>query len=260
MRAAVGAVVGQAMGCERAAGCGGGCARMPGTRGAGKPLKGHNKPVTCLAWEPLHCMAAPPARPAAAAAGAEAAAAVEEGERSPWHGLPLRVASGSKDGTVRIWNVLRGRSGAPVRWPLRLPTLPRPERCRCVCSCIATLSGHTASVQSIVWGGQRVFALARACAAAPCACCGEDGGCVYGALCACRVCARAGQGLLYSASQDRTIGVWDTQTAVGKLVRVLKGAWLLDRGAAARAAAGCAQATRTGSTRSACPPSPPCGG
>jgi ribosome assembly protein 4 len=82
-----------------------------------KPLKGHKKWITGLAWEPMmlnkDC---------------------------------TRVASSSKDGSIKIWDIRRG-------------------------ICLLSLTGHTAAVKSIKWGGS---------------------------------------GLLYSASQDRTIKVWET--------------------------------------------------
>ncbi|KIW51254.1 hypothetical protein PV05_09993 [Exophiala xenobiotica] len=71
----------------------------------GGPLKGHTKWITSLTWEPYHNQA--PGKP--------------------------RLASASKDGTVRIWDV-----------PLR-----RVEQ---------TLSGHKGSVTCVRWGGfNRVF-------------------------------------------------------------------------------------------------------
>lgn len=66
----------------------------------GGPLKGHSKWVTSLAWEPYHLQT--PGRP--------------------------RVASASKDGTVRIWDVVGGRIDM-------------------------TLARHTASVSCVKWGG-----------------------------------------------------------------------------------------------------------
>jgi len=95
----------------------------------GQPLKGHKQWITSLCWEPLH-------------------------RRSPVE----RLASGSKDTTIKIWNIRTGR-------------------------CEISLSGHTDSVECVKWGGE---------------------------------------GLLYSASRDRSIKVWAVEEA-GKLVRSLLG-------------------------------------
>ncbi|KAL6716182.1 ribosome assembly [Lecanora helva] len=74
---------------------------VPKTGGAqGPPLKGHTKWVTSLAWEPYHLQA--PNRP--------------------------RLASSSKDSTVRIWDVVSKR----------IETV---------------LSGHKSSVSCVRWGG-----------------------------------------------------------------------------------------------------------
>ena len=66
------------------------------------------------------------------------------------------MASASKDGEVRVWDVT-------------------------LCQCVRSLSSHTASVSSVRWGGT---------------------------------------GLLYTASQDRTIKVWRAQD--GTLCRTLQ--------------------------------------
>lgn len=66
----------------------------------GGPLKGHTKWITSLAWEPYHLQT--PSRP--------------------------RVASASKDATIRIWDVIRGQVDM-------------------------TLTRHTASVTCMKWGG-----------------------------------------------------------------------------------------------------------
>jgi ribosome assembly protein 4 len=65
----------------------------------GSPLRGHTQWVTCLSWEPMH--------------------------RNP---ACERLASASKDKTVRVWNVRTGR-------------------------CEVSLSGHTDSVEALRWGG-----------------------------------------------------------------------------------------------------------
>jgi len=65
----------------------------------GAPLRGHRQWITALVWEPLH---------------------LTEGK--------LRLASSSRDGTVRIWNVPGGE-------------------------CEAVLSQHTDGVTSVRWGG-----------------------------------------------------------------------------------------------------------
>jgi ribosome assembly protein 4 len=70
---------------------------------AGQPLLGHAKWITSLAFEPLHL-----------AKGSQ------------------RLASASKDGTVRIWN-----------------TATRKLEC--------VLSGHAASVNVVRWGGENVI-------------------------------------------------------------------------------------------------------
>ncbi|KAF8554305.1 WD40 repeat-like protein [Imleria badia] len=103
---------------------------------SGKPIgdvmKGHSKWVTSLAWEPVHINSTAP-----------------------------RLASSSKDGTVRVWSTATRR----VEY---------------------TLGGHTASVNVVKWGG---------------------GG-------------KGGKGVLYTASSDRTVRVWDAQG--GKQLMVLK--------------------------------------
>lgn len=68
----------------------------------GKPLKGHTKWITSLVWEPIHIS--------------------KDGESR-------RLATASKDASVRIWDAPTGRA-------------------------IAILTSHTASVTSVRWGGQ----------------------------------------------------------------------------------------------------------
>ena len=69
------------------------------------------------------------------------------------------MASSSKDGDMRIWET-KGAEG----------------------TCIKIMTGHTASVTKVLWGGE---------------------------------------GLLYTASQDRTIKVWDAK--FGNAISELKG-------------------------------------
>ncbi|KAK0525181.1 ribosome assembly [Tilletia horrida] len=97
-------------------------------------FRGHSKWVTSLAWEPLHLL---------------------EDRNEHLTAYP-RLASSSKDGTVRVWSL------SPTR------------------RCEAVLGGHTASVNVVRWGGE---------------------------------------GLLYTASSDRSVRVW---TPEGKTVRILQ--------------------------------------
>ena len=101
-------------------------------KGMGDAMRGHAKWVTGLAWEPVHINPTTP-----------------------------RLASSSKDGTVRIWN-----------------TSTR--------TLAFTLAGHAASVNSVKWGG---------------------GG-------------KGGKGLIFTASSDRTVRVWDPKD--GKTIHILK--------------------------------------
>lgn len=65
----------------------------------GSAMKGHSKWVTSLAFEPIHV-----------------------------HGETIRLASSSKDHTVKVWNVTNG-------------------------NCETTISGHLDSVECVKWGG-----------------------------------------------------------------------------------------------------------
>ncbi|SCU92889.1 LAFA_0F13520g1_1 [Lachancea sp. 'fantastica'] len=71
----------------------------------GDALKGHTKWITSLAWEPVHL--------------------VKPGNKP-------RLASASKDGTIKIWDTTRR-------------------------VCLMTLSGHTNSVSCVKWGGRNVL-------------------------------------------------------------------------------------------------------
>ncbi|KAH9004589.1 WD-repeat protein [Lactarius hatsudake] len=98
----------------------------------GDALKGHTKWITSLSWEPIHINPSSP-----------------------------RLASSSKDGTVKVWAIATRRLEY-------------------------TLGGHTASVNVVRWGG--------------------------GGL--------NGKGVLYTASSDRTVRIWDANG--GKLLHTLK--------------------------------------
>lgn len=75
---------------------------LGGGNGESSVLRGHSKWITSLSWEPLHL--------------------VKLGDKP-------RLASASKDGTVKIWDTARR-------------------------VCLYTLSGHTNSVSCVKWGGQ----------------------------------------------------------------------------------------------------------
>jgi len=101
-----------------------------------RPLTGHTAWVTSIAWEPLHASTSP-------------------------SGAAELFATGSKDGTARVWNA---RTGATQ----------------------FVLSGHSDSVEAVRWGGE---------------------------------------GLIFTASRDRTILVWAVEADKGraKVVRTLTG-------------------------------------
>lgn len=71
----------------------------------GDALRGHTKWISSLSWEPIHL--------------------VKLGDKP-------RLASASKDGTIKIWDITRR-------------------------VCILTLSGHTSTVSCIRWGGQGIL-------------------------------------------------------------------------------------------------------
>lgn len=106
----------------------------------GDALKGHTKWVTSLAWEPVHLCVFPQCI---------VSCPFYLRYRNP---SAPRLASSSKDGTVRVWATATRR-------------------------CEYTLGGHTASVNVVRWGG--------------------------GGL--------NGKGVLYTASSDRTVRVWDSE-------------------------------------------------
>ncbi|PFH36950.1 putative notchless [Besnoitia besnoiti] len=84
----------------------------------GAPLKGHSKPITALAWQPLHLANLP---------AADDATTSEDGKlRVP----ALMLASACKDSTVRIWNTGNGQ-------------------------CLRVLSGHRESITQVKWSGEK---------------------------------------------------------------------------------------------------------
>lgn len=68
-------------------------------------LRGHSKWITSLSWEPIHL--------------------VRPGDKP-------RLATASKDGTIKVWDITRR-------------------------VCLYTLSGHTNSVSCVKWGGQNIL-------------------------------------------------------------------------------------------------------
>lgn len=72
---------------------------------SGDALRGHSKWITSLSWEPIHL--------------------VKPGDKP-------RLATASKDGTIKIWDTTRR-------------------------VCLLTLSGHASSVSCIKWGGRNVL-------------------------------------------------------------------------------------------------------
>jgi len=107
----------------------------------GDALRGHTKWITSLAWEPIHmCVSV--------LALSQPDCSYSHRNSNP---SAPRLASSSKDGTVRVWSL----------------TTRRVEY---------TLGGHTASVNVVKWGGT-------------------------GGVC----------GVLYTASSDRTVRIWDAK-------------------------------------------------
>ncbi len=111
----------------------------------GDALKGHSKWITSLAWEPIHLYVLVLYR-------LDFLLNFISNPSFP------RLASSSKDGTVRVWSLLTRRTEY-------------------------TLGGHTASVNVVKWGGA-----------------GAD------------VKGIGHSGVLYTASSDRTVRIWDADT------------------------------------------------
>lgn len=85
----------------------------------GKLIQAHSKWITGLAWEPLHrCLAT-----------TATATTTDDTDGNATGGGCERLATASKDGTVKIWNTRTGRAAV-------------------------TLSGHTDSVEAIHWSGE----------------------------------------------------------------------------------------------------------
>lgn len=82
-----------------------------------------------------------------------------------------RLASASKDHTVKVWNVRTGRMlfSLSVRGCKRLPLRRSHSGTRPHTGLVRRAQGHSDSVESVIWGGE---------------------------------------GLIYTASRDRTVKVW----------------------------------------------------
>lgn len=88
----------------------------------GKPIRAHSKWITALAWEPLHLC------PTSASSKSSNE---NSSNNTQTVGGCERLATASKDGTIKVWNTRTGRTALP-----------------------STLSGHTDSVESLKWSGE----------------------------------------------------------------------------------------------------------